>query len=505
MYLPTKDGKVIEDKLRMRDLVILLPGISGSVLEKNGRVLWGPSLWAVLRTAVTLGECLQAMRLDWDDPAVDDLGDQIKATGLIQDAVLVPGLVKVDGYTKISEMIRDCFDVTQGTLDPALTPNPPANYFEFPYDWRRDNRLAARWLKDLIDLRLPQWRASVGDDAKVIILAHSMGGIVARYYLEVLGGSEFCKALISFGTPYRGSLNALDYLVNGCRKYFVDMSETMRTFTSVYQLLPIYKVVNADGQCQKITDLDLKRVNPTMAREAIKFHHTIMARVDARCNSGNPDPYVIFPVIGTYQPTFQSAELSGDVLAMSEKLPPEIDELLGHGDGTVPYLSAIPHELSKSYRNSFYAESHGVLQCNNEVLNFIYDQLQDLQVEGLENVRGPDSSPRARKRPAISLRVEDVYVTGEPVTIHAHILEEGQHLADMDRYIQHMSALLANIEPVSKQFPPATFTFEQKDHEWLLVCEGLPPGLYRVEVRTAKTGPLAPPSVHDLFEVTPAV
>jgi hypothetical protein len=35
-----------------------------------------------------------------------------------------------------------------------------------------------------------------------------MGGLVARYYLEVLGGWEKCRALFTFGTPHRGSLNA---------------------------------------------------------------------------------------------------------------------------------------------------------------------------------------------------------------------------------------------------------------------------------------------------------
>jgi hypothetical protein len=46
--------------------------------------------------------------------------------------------------------------------------------------------------------------------------------------------------------------------------------------------------------------------------------------------------------------------------------------------------------------------------------------------------------------------------------------------------------------------------FAEAAEGWTLVLEGLPPGLYRVEVRTAKAGPLAPPPVHDLFEVAGA-
>jgi pimeloyl-ACP methyl ester carboxylesterase len=493
----------MEDRIRMNDLIVLLPGITGSVLRKNGRDLWAPSARAILGAAVTLGGSLESMALDWDDHAVDDLGDQITAAGLIQDAVLIPGLVKVDGYTKISEMIQGCFDVTQGSLDPGSDTDPPSNFFEFPYDWRRDNRFAARRLKELIDLRLPQWRGYAGDKAKVILLAHSMGGIVARHYLEVLGGAEFCKALVTFGTPYRGSLNALDYLANGCRKYFIDMTETMRTFTSVYQLLPIYEAVNIEGGCKKVAELTIEGVSQEKAKEALEFHQTIMRHVDAR-RGENRDPYVIFPIVGTYQPTLQSAKLAGDKLTVGEALPRGRDELLGHGDGTVPYLSAIPHELSTAYRNTFFAETHGSLQCNEEVLNFIYDQLQDLQIEGLENIRGPRFSSAKRKRASISVRVRDLYAVGEPVVISARILEDGRNLEDMDKYRNHMSALLAEIEHTGKQLPPAVVPFRQKDQEWVLAYEGLPPGLYRVEVRTAKTGPLAPPPVHDLFQVAPA-
>jgi len=129
--------------------------------------------------------------------------------------MLVPGLVKIDGYSGISRLITDHFEVVSGKTDDER----PANFFEFPYDWRRDNRVAARMLKRLIDPQLPQWRTYSGaTDAKVILLAHSMGGLVARYYLEVLEGWQGCKALITFGTPYRGSANALNYLTNGYKK-----------------------------------------------------------------------------------------------------------------------------------------------------------------------------------------------------------------------------------------------------------------------------------------------
>ena len=93
------------------------------------------------------------------------------------------------------------------------------NWFDFPYDWRRDNRVAARHLAERAPAWLHAWRKQSGNkDAKLVLVGHSMGGLVARHYLEVLGGWRDARMLVTFGTPYRGSLNALDFLCNGFKK-----------------------------------------------------------------------------------------------------------------------------------------------------------------------------------------------------------------------------------------------------------------------------------------------
>ena len=55
-------------------------------------------------------------------------------------------------------------------------------------------------------------------DAKLVLVGHSMGGLVARYFLECLDGWRDTRRLVTFGTPYRGSLNALNFLVHGLQK-----------------------------------------------------------------------------------------------------------------------------------------------------------------------------------------------------------------------------------------------------------------------------------------------
>ena len=40
---------------------------------------------------------------------------------------------------------------------------------------------------------------------RVHIVAHSMGGLVARYYVQRLGGHERVHTLVTLGTPQRGT------------------------------------------------------------------------------------------------------------------------------------------------------------------------------------------------------------------------------------------------------------------------------------------------------------
>jgi hypothetical protein len=72
------------------DIVVLIPGITGSVLERNGREVWGASAAAVLHGLLSGGRSIQDLILENDDAAVDDLGDGVRATRLVDDVHLFP-------------------------------------------------------------------------------------------------------------------------------------------------------------------------------------------------------------------------------------------------------------------------------------------------------------------------------------------------------------------------------------------------------------------------------
>ena len=53
---------------RLRDMVIVLPGITGSVLQKDGKDVWALSGQAAWGALTSLGGTLEVLTLAGDDP-----------------------------------------------------------------------------------------------------------------------------------------------------------------------------------------------------------------------------------------------------------------------------------------------------------------------------------------------------------------------------------------------------------------------------------------------------
>jgi pimeloyl-ACP methyl ester carboxylesterase len=380
-------------KQPMGDVVVLLPGILGSVLERDGHEVWAMSPGAAWRAIRSLGHSVKDLELHGDDPSVDDLGDGVTAPRLQPDLHLIPGLWSIDGYSHVRSSIFATFDVVEGQ-----------NWFDFPYDWRRDNRVAARHLAERAPGWLQAWRQRSGNnDAKLVLVGHSMGGLVARHYLEVLGGWRDTRMLITFGTPYRGSLNALDFLCNGFKKKIgpvgLDLTRLLRSLTSVYQLLPRYPVVDSgSGPLTRIAETaGLPGVDPKRAAAALQFHLDIDDAIENR----PANAYAIHPVVGILQPTLQSARLHNG----SVELLRSYSDADNGGDGTVPRVSATPVELSDQGREIYAPDQHGSLQNSTGPLT---------QLIGLLSAR-----PTSKFRGLLSgfgLELDEVFAAGEPIS-----------------------------------------------------------------------------------------
>ncbi|MFE0463673.1 hypothetical protein ACFW1A_30920 [Kitasatospora sp. NPDC058965] len=403
---------------RFGDLVVLLPGITGSVLRRDGRDVWAPTPQAALTALLTLGRSVDRLALEGDDWQADDLGDGIVASRLMPEAHLLANIWKIDGYTEIETFLTRTLGLTRGD-----------NYRPYPYDWRRDIRAAARRL--LVESRgwLKHWRQKSGNDqAQLVLVGHSMGGLVSRYYVEALGGWQDTKAVITFGTPFYGSLNALEFLCNGLRKrlgpFHTDLSELLRSFTSLHQLVPVYRCVygtdGSPGTPVMPAEARLPNWQPKWSRDLLSFQSE-MERA-AAANRQDPawaaHPVVYRPILGVGLPTGQSAHLADGPdapRAVVRHFRGSEDQDEG-GDGTVPKLSAA---LSGSESAStFAAQPHASLQTQRPLLDHlkgVLESLDDISIDDLRGARGDDL--REGKPAWFGYRSENLYLPDQPVSV----------------------------------------------------------------------------------------
>lgn len=450
----------------MGDVVVLLPGILGSVLTRDGKDVWAPTAGAAVRGLWSLGRSVKSLELQDDPWEVDDLGDGVEAPRLVSGVHLVPGLWSIDVYSGISRMITDTFDVVRGKT-----------YIEFPYDWRRDNRVAARKLQRVVAEALHRQR-QVNPAAKVILIGHSMGGLVARYFVECLGGRPDTRMLITFGTPHRGSLNAADFLVNGFVKRLgplkiADLTKLLRSLTSVYQLLPIYPCVDVGAGNQRVAEVALPGVDQARAASALRDFHRVIEGAAATHEVGE---YALHSVVGITQGTKQSARLDGDRLVLVESYD---GEDMG-GDGTVPRVSATPietDELQPAYQPMYSSEKHGSLQLAEAVQTQLRGVLTARPLSGFRAVQG------------VRVEATDLLAFGESLVVRA--LPDAAGLT--------LRAALTDVATgqVVEQLTLARDADEVHTGE----LRPLPPGDYRLRVEgAAESAPLADP-VHSLVSV----
>ena len=77
----------------------------------------------------------------------------------------------------------------------------------------RDIRDSAKQVRDLVEEILAKTGAP-----KIDLVAHSMGGLISRYYIQNLGGSKKVKNLLTITTPHYGTNMAVFAIGKGARQ-----------------------------------------------------------------------------------------------------------------------------------------------------------------------------------------------------------------------------------------------------------------------------------------------
>ena len=196
--------------------VIVIPGILGSELinSKTGETVW-PSAFRTSEEGLPNSPDLASNR------------DDLVPGKIIETVRLARLLPEVYVYRDLLEALRRYAGYREGDWENPGADDYRDTFYVFPYDWRQDNVSNARMLVRRIERLKTKLQRP---DLKFNVLAHSMGGLIARYgamygdadlpdgdgpIQPTWAGAAHISKIVMIGVPNEGSADAFATLIEG--------------------------------------------------------------------------------------------------------------------------------------------------------------------------------------------------------------------------------------------------------------------------------------------------
>ena len=204
------------------DLVVM-GGYRGSILRSAkppNRQLWVP-----IKVGLNIRKVDLEVGLQPEDE--ENMKDHIYASGMLSH------VGPVDMGRRLLKRLRACKNAQNGTL----------RIHDYGYDWRLSPHLLSRRLIEFLE-RLPSNAVNVsGHNKGAIVLAHSMGGLIARH--SVNQRPELFRGVVFAGVPQH-CINILGPLRNGDE---VLLSSNVLTAQVNFTLRSSFLLLPEDGKC----------------------------------------------------------------------------------------------------------------------------------------------------------------------------------------------------------------------------------------------------------------
>lgn len=275
---------------------------------------------------------------------------------VLDPVIIIPGILGSQEHNGVwvIDPILHSYDDLIATLD-ANDYTLGVDLFTFPYDWRKSNVDTAILLKQKIDEVKALCQCS-----KVDLVAHSMGGLAARQYIQSAAYQQDVDQLIFLGTPHLGApkaylmweggefgttLDVKAFVIEKAlsqeahEKGYASLFEYLQNkpVTAVRELLPIYDYI-FDGS-------NLRHYPNSYPGNT--FLNGLQNTVNTLNQSGVQVTNIVGNIGSDSTITAISATTSTELPKWQDGYPIGYHDLLGShglelgaGDGTVPFASA---------------------------------------------------------------------------------------------------------------------------------------------------------------------